>query len=58
MEKGVWVRAHCPNNAACVEVRVGNHIVFIRSASDTMVIALTSEEWRNFRAAIKAGQFD
>jgi hypothetical protein len=58
MEKGVWVRAHCTGNATCVEVMGLYEVVLIRSTEGSDVLTLTYKEWNNFRAAIKAGQFD
>ncbi|MBV6698457.1 DUF397 domain-containing protein [Kitasatospora aureofaciens] len=60
MENLPWMRpAACANSGNCPEVAASGDAVYVRSSLQPSAIAqLTTDEWRDLVAAIRAGEFD
>jgi hypothetical protein len=55
-----WRSSSFCNNAACVEVAFFEGSVLVRDTKDPQrePLAYTSDEWRDFLAGVKSGEFD
>jgi len=55
-----WRRARRCDSGKCVEIGILGDLVLIRSSADPdgMLVTLSHEEWREFVARVKNGDFD
>jgi hypothetical protein len=57
--EGSWRKGSGCQTNTCVEVRSSDGLLWMRNSSEPEVtLAFTSREWREFRAALAAGEFD